>query len=183
MQQLVSEMTRPIVLSDRGLRRLAQIKDARNTHTQEHGSEPSSEELAAATGLERRQVEDLLAVEPRPRGLEEAIGGEDGSATTVGELVADPHAEADYSKVTDRMEIAAMRDLTAGLEPRERKIVQTHYGLGRQSQTLREIAEGLGLSVERVRQIEAKALGKIREAATVPAIQSVEVEFGPGRPS
>ena len=73
MQQLVSEMTRPIVLSDRALRRLAQIKEARRAHTQANGSEPTSNELADATGLGRRQVDDLLTVEIRPRGLEEDV--------------------------------------------------------------------------------------------------------------
>jgi RNA polymerase primary sigma factor len=178
MQQLVSEMTRPIVLSDRGLRRLAQIKQARQAHTQEHGCEPSSDDLVAATGLDRHQVDDLLAVEARPRGLEEPVGGEDDSATTVGDLVVDPGAEAEYGRIADRMEFAAMRTLTDGLDSRERAIVNAHYGLGGETQTLRQIADGLSLSVERVRQIEVAALGKIREAAAAPAMRPVGVDFG-----
>jgi RNA polymerase primary sigma factor len=177
MQQLVSEMTRPIVLSDRALRRLAQIKEARRAHAQEHGSDPTSEELGLATGLSRGQVEDLLAVEPRPRGLEESLGGEEGSAT-VGELVVDPSAEAEYGRVTDRMEIAALRDLMSDLDRRERAIVQAHYGLGRKPQTLRQIAEALDLSVERVRQIEVEALAKIRRSATEPSMRPVELDSG-----
>ena len=162
-------MTRPIVLSDRALRRLAQIKEARRAHTQANGSEPTSDELADATGLDRRQVDDLLTVESRPRGLEEEVGSEDGSPTTLGELVVDPGAEAEYVRAAVRMEFVALRDLTAGLEPRERAVVQAHYGLGRQSETLRQIGDRLDLSVERVRQIEVKALDKVREAATPSA--------------
>jgi RNA polymerase sigma factor (sigma-70 family) len=169
MQQLVSEMTRPIVLSDRALRRLAQIKEARRALVQANGSEPTADELASATGLNRHQVDDLLTVETRPRGLEEDVGGEDES-TTLGELVADPEAEAAYGRVTDRMEFAAMRDLTTGLEPRERAVVQAHYGLGRPSETLRQIADRLDLSVERVRQIEVEALDRVRDAATASAM-------------
>lgn len=183
MQQLVSEMTRPIVLSDRALRRLAQIKEARRAHTQANGSEPTSDELADATGLDRRQVDDLLTVETRPRGLEEDVGGEDGSPAALGELVVDPKAEAEYGRVVDHMEFAAMRDLAVGLEPRERGVVQAHYGLGRPSETLRQIADRLHLSVERVRQIEVKALERIREAATASAIQPAEVDLGLVRPS
>jgi len=166
MQHLVSEMSRPIVLSDRALRRLARVKEARSAYTQANGSEPTSDELADATGLNRRQVDDLLTVEPRPRGLEEDVGGgEDGSPMTLGELLVDPKAEAEYGRVTDRMEFAALQDLTADLQPRERAVVQAHYGLGRQSETLRQIAGRLDLSVERVRQIEVEALDKIREVA------------------
>ncbi|UJA19952.1 sigma-70 family RNA polymerase sigma factor [Thermoleophilia bacterium SCSIO 60948] len=170
MQQLVSEMTRPIVLSDRGVRRLAQIKRARQVHVQERGGEPTSTDLAEATGLGRLQVEDLLAVEARPRSLEEPAGGETDAAETVGDRVADPDAEAEYGRVADRMEIAAISGLTTDLEARERAIVQAHYGLGRETQTLKQIAEGLTLSVERVRQIEVEALGKIRDIATTPAL-------------
>jgi len=178
MQQLVSEMTRPIVLSDRALRRLAQIKEARRAHTQANESEPTSDELADATGLDRGQVDDLLMVESRPRGLEEDVGSEDGSPTTLGELVVDPGAEAEYGRVADRLEFGALRDLTADLEPRERTVVQGHYGLGRESETLRQIGDRLDLSVERVRQIEVKALEKIRRAATASAMQPVEVDSG-----
>jgi RNA polymerase primary sigma factor len=173
MQQLVSEMTRPIVLSDRALRRLAKIKKARRVHMQAIGSEPTSDELADATGLDRRQVDDLLTVETRPRSLEEDVCGEDGSPTTLGDLVVDPGAEAEYRLVADRMEFAVLRDLTADLQPRERTVVQSHYGLGRQPETLRQIAERLHLSVERVRQIEVGALDKIREAATASSMQPV----------
>jgi RNA polymerase primary sigma factor len=165
MQQLVSEMTRPIVLSDRALRRLAKIKEARRAHEQAIGSEPSPDELADATGLDRRQVDDLLMVETRPRGLEEDVVGKDGSPATLGDLVVDPRAEAEYGLVADRMEFATLRDLTGELEPRERAVVQSHYGLGCQSETLRQIGDRLNLSVERVRQIEVEALDKIRVSA------------------
>ena len=155
-----------MVLSDRALRRLARINDARHEHAQAHGGEPTSQQLVTATGLARHQIEDLLVAELRPRGLEETSGNEDGSGATVGELLVDPKAEAAYVGVTDRMDRAALHELTAELDQRERSIVLAHYGLGRRSETLRQIAESLHLSVERVRQIEVEALDKVRESAT-----------------
>jgi RNA polymerase primary sigma factor len=169
MQQLVSEMTRPVVLSDRALRRLARIKEARREHLQAHAQEPSIEDLVAATELTRDQVESLLAVEQTPRGLEEPLAGEEGTTSTLGELIADPVAEDEYERVIEHMETEELRDLSDGLAERERKILFAHYGLGRPAQTLREIAEGLELSVERVRQLEERALGKLREAGAWPA--------------
>src|SRR5207253_7791852 len=73
MQQLVAEMTRPVVLSDRALRQLARVKEARRAHLQAHKREPSAAELAAATGFTREQVESLIATERMPRGLEEPL--------------------------------------------------------------------------------------------------------------
>ena len=63
MQQLVAELTRPVVLSDRALRHLARLKDAYRRLIQASGTEPSVAELARATGLSREQVENLLVVD------------------------------------------------------------------------------------------------------------------------
>jgi RNA polymerase primary sigma factor len=113
-------------------------------------------------------VESLLAIDRPPRRMEEPLGGEDATAGTLGDLVADPDAEDEYVQVVEQMEIDDLPPLSDSLEKREQKIVSAHYGLGCPSQTLREIAEGLELSVERVRQIEERALGKLREAAASP---------------
>jgi RNA polymerase sigma factor (sigma-70 family) len=169
MQQLVAEMTRPVVLSDRALRRLARVKEARREHLQAEAREPDLADLVAATGFTREQVESLLAVERTPRGLEEILTGEDGPSGTLGDLVADPVSEDEYDRVVDNIEPRELRDLADGLAPRERDIVFSHYGFGRPAQTLREIANGLDLSVERVRQLEERALEQLREAAAWPA--------------
>ena len=66
--------------SDRALRMLARVKEARRTHLQSHGREPSLDELVAATELSRQQVEQLIASEKTPRGLEEPLG-DDGGGT------------------------------------------------------------------------------------------------------
>ena len=63
MQQLISELTRPMVLSDRTLRHLSQLKRAHGQHLVEHGREPTSDQLAADTGLSHLQVSELIALE------------------------------------------------------------------------------------------------------------------------
>src|SRR4051794_40936377 len=75
MQQLVSELTRPVVLSDRAARQLARVRDARREHLQACGREPSLAELAELAHLPRRQVENLVVAERSPCGLEEPIRG------------------------------------------------------------------------------------------------------------
>jgi RNA polymerase sigma factor (sigma-70 family) len=164
MQQLVAELARPTVLSDRALRQLARVKDAHRVYLQVHGSEPSNSELAAATGLTTDQVERLLAVERAPRGLDDPLGYDDGDVRTYGERLADPRAEDEFDDVDRRLEADDLGRAEGRLSARERTVLRARYGLDRPSQTLREIAGGLGLSSERVRQIEEGALGKLRDA-------------------
>jgi RNA polymerase primary sigma factor len=168
MQQLVSEVTRPVVLSDRALRRLARAKDARREFVQAHTREPTTAELAEASGSTVAQLESLMATERTSRGLEEPVGGHDGGGTFQ-DLVTDPAAEDAYQRVVDQITAEDLRLLSDGLPERERKILFAHYGLGGPAKTLRQIAEGLNLSVERVRQLEERALAELRTAAVFPS--------------
>jgi RNA polymerase primary sigma factor len=167
MQQLVTELIRPVVLSDRAVRQLAQIKAARRRLGQAHGREPSLAELAAATGLSRELLDRLVAAERRPRALEEPIDAEDGDVGSFGELLADPGAEDAYEGVTWRVLVEELPRLLEALTDRERAIVCRRYGIDGPQRTLRELANGLGVSAERVRQIEQGALDKLRVAAGV----------------
>jgi RNA polymerase primary sigma factor len=166
MQQLVSELTRPVVLSDRAVRHLARIKDAQRTYMQAHGREPCPSELADETGLDRDQVERLIAAERRPRGLEEPIHGDEGAVASFGDLLADPRAEDAYDGVPWRADMDELPHIMGALSERERTVVDGRYGLGGgQERTLRELAASLGVSAERVRQIEQAALDKLRAEA------------------
>jgi RNA polymerase primary sigma factor len=165
MQELVAELTRPAALSDHAVRQLAQLKSARREHVDSHGAEPTSTELAAATGYTPSQVDSLLAVDRTPRAFEEPFGRGAGSAATFGETIADPEAEQEYEHVLDEVDV---RDLAGRLDERERAVLWRHYGLGQPPQTLSRIGARLGLTAERVRQIEADALEKLRAAAAEP---------------
>ena len=164
MQQLVAEMTRPVVLSDRAIRQLARLKDARRRHLQAHGAEPTCGQLADGTGLARAQVEDLVVAERSPRRLDEPIGGEDGGVTTFGDMLADPLAEEAYDGVPQRLAAEELPMLLRRLDDRERLIVSARFGLGGPEQTLREVAGRLHVSAERVRQLEQRALDKLHDA-------------------
>jgi RNA polymerase primary sigma factor len=160
MQELVAELARPVALSDRAVRALAQLRAARAEFLQAQGSDPTDDELSRATGLTRSQIESLDATERRPRALEEPLGE---AEATVGEAIADPVAERDYEQVLDRMEIAEARNLADELDERARSVLRAHYGLGQRARTLEEIGAGLGLTAERARQIEVDALRQLRE--------------------
>jgi RNA polymerase primary sigma factor len=161
MQQVVSELSRPIVLSDRALRQLARIKDAQRRFEQAHRHEPSPLELAPLVRLPRWQIESLTRAERNTRGLDEPAVGDCSEGTSLAELLADVPAQDAYDRVDQRELARTVPKLLAHLDERERTIIRSRYGLGRPAQTLREVAPKLGISAERVRQIEHDALQKL----------------------
>jgi RNA polymerase sigma factor (sigma-70 family) len=165
MQQLVSELTRPVVLSDRALRQLAQLKEAQRALQRSTGRQPTLAELAERTGVDEDQLANLIAADRPPKALEEPLEAEEGAIGTFGELIADPLAEDEYERVVSNVVAGELRDLLSGLSDRERSVLRWRFGLDGETLSLREIAGRLGVSAERVRQLENRALGKLRAAA------------------
>src|SRR3954469_22915517 len=97
MQQLVSEVARPVVLSDRAARQLARVKQVHSDHVQAYRSEPTAAQLAAESGLGTTQVQSLMAAALRPRGLDEPTAADAGNSP--GDLLADPTAEDAFDRV------------------------------------------------------------------------------------
>ena len=164
MQQLVAEITRPVVLSDRATRQLARVTHVRSDHMRSHHREPTHAQLAAETGLKTGQVQHLIAAAMRPRGLDERATAEDGGCS-FGDLLADPRAEEAFENVPTRVVTSGLPRMLAVLSDRERTVVRSHYGLDGPCRTLRQLGASLGLTAERVRQIECEALDKLRAAA------------------
>jgi RNA polymerase sigma factor (sigma-70 family) len=165
MQQLVAELTRPMILSDRALRQLARVRDAQRDAVAGRGPRPSVAEIARRVELPVDQVHTLLAIDQAPRSLEESLLDEDGQVAPLGELIADPLAEGEYERVLDAIETKELLALLSGLSEREREILRSRYGLDGEEQSLAQVGARLGVSAERVRQLEQRALEKLRAAA------------------
>jgi RNA polymerase sigma factor (sigma-70 family) len=165
MQQLVAELTRPVVLSDHALRSLARLKEAHRNIKQAAGQEPTINQLANRTGMQPDQLANLIAADRPPRACEEPLEGEEGVIGTFGELIVDPLAEDEYERVVSHVTAGQLRDLLSGLSERERDVLRARFGLDGEAKNLRQIAETFGVSPERVRQLENRALGKLRAAA------------------
>jgi RNA polymerase primary sigma factor len=166
MQQVVAELTWPVVLSDRALRQLARIKSAQREHMRRTGSEPTLGQLAAASAMSREHVQQLMTAERKARGLQEPVGGEDAMGGTFADLLADPRGEDAFDAVPLRTQVDELPHLLEELTERETMIVRARYGLDGAENTLGELARRLGVSAERVRQIEQAALEKMRIAAS-----------------
>jgi RNA polymerase sigma factor (sigma-70 family) len=165
MQQVTSELGGPMVLSDRAQRALVRLAQARRAYLQEHRREPTRSELAAAADLDVGHVESLLAADSRARALEERLGDSD-DGLCLGDLVADPQAEDEFERVPVRTAADGVPALLALLSDRERLVVAGRFGLDGEARTLSDVAGDLGLSAERVRQIEEQALETLRTASS-----------------
>jgi RNA polymerase sigma factor (sigma-70 family) len=166
MQQLVSELSRPVVLSDRALRQLARMRDARSTFMRVHSREPSLPELASESDLTVVQVQSLLVAARQPRGLEEPIDGTTRSGATFGDQLRDPRAEEAFEEMSTRLGAAEVPRLLGRLSGRELTVIEARFGLHGPERTLRELGFVMGVSAERVRQIEQTALEKMRATTT-----------------
>jgi len=165
MQQLVSELSRPMVLSDRALRQLARVRAARRSFACAHGHEPSSLELAEASGVPVAQLQSLVAAERCARTLEQDVTNRHGGdGALVSDLVADPRAEDAYDELATRLAAADVPNLLDRLNERQRSVIEARYGLVGREWSLRELGETMGVSAERVRQIEEAALRAMRAA-------------------
>jgi RNA polymerase primary sigma factor len=140
---------------------LTKLSRARNNLVQKLGYQPTDKELAAETGLPFKKVESLLKVMSGvPVSLDTPVG-EDGSE--IGDFVPDreamqPEEESDASLLREELN-KTLETLT----PREKRVIELRFGLGDDyGRTLVEVGAELGLSKERIRQIEKGALAKLR---------------------
>jgi RNA polymerase primary sigma factor len=128
---------------------------------QDLGRDPSDEELAAAAGVPLKKVRAIAQLAPEPVSLEAPIGQE-GEAR-VGDLVASVSTDSPHEILSRKRDRDEAKELLGTLSPREQRILRMRFGIEQGDEsTLATIGKTLGLSRERVRQLEATALGKLR---------------------
>jgi len=128
---------------------------------QEFGREPTPEEIGKELELPPDRVREILKVSQEPVSLETPIGEEEDSH--LGDFIEDPTALAPQDAASHQLLKEQVMDVLSSLTPRERKVLELRFGLedGR-SRTLEEVGREFNVTRERIRQIEAKALRKLR---------------------
>jgi RNA polymerase primary sigma factor len=128
---------------------------------QDLGREPLAEEIAAEMQITAERVREIIKVSQEPVSLEMPIGEEDDSH--LGDFIEDATALAPADAASHQLLKEQVEDVLGGLTDRERKVLQLRFGLddGR-SRTLEEVGKEFKVTRERIRQIEAKALRKLR---------------------
>ena len=128
---------------------------------QEHGREPTAEEIAAEMQISPEKVREIIKVSQEPVSLETPIGEEDDSH--LGDFIEDQGALAPAEAASHQLLREQVKDALGSLTQREQEVLRLRFGLddGR-SRTLEEVGKEFKVTRERIRQIEAKALRKLR---------------------
>jgi RNA polymerase primary sigma factor len=128
---------------------------------QELGREPTTDELAIEMEMTPERVREILKISQDPISLEMPVGEEEG--TSLGDFIEDQTLPAPADAASVRMLREQVGDVLDTLSERERGVLAMRYGLddGR-ARTLEEVGREFGVTRERIRQIEAKALRKLR---------------------
>ena len=128
---------------------------------QELGRDPTAEEIAVGLGVSAKKVERTIKVAQRPLSLEMPVGEEDDSF--LGDFIEDSEAPSPTDQASQQLLRDQIDDVFVSLTPREVRILQLRFGLvDGYSYTLEEVGKKFGVTRERIRQIEAQALGRLR---------------------
>lgn len=170
--QAVAGQWRPFRLPRSTVGKIGALHRVEERFSQEHGRLPHRDELAHEMGITPHRVDELRrAVSPSVISLQSVLG--DGEEETeVADVVEDKRTPSPLDEASESLLRQQVFAVLQSLAPRERRVVQLRFGFaGGRSHTLAEIGAELGVSKQRVRQIEAKALATLREHSEVGALR------------
>ena len=157
----VADSARTVRLPAHVVDALYRLRRAENSLSLEFGRDATEEELADRLDVKPHEARRLREVGQPISSIHAKMGSEDGSE--MGELLPDERSGEDYARVEVGQWEMALVEAVRSLPEREAKVIQMRHGLdGSQTRTLREVSEALGISQERARQVEMKALRTIR---------------------
>jgi RNA polymerase primary sigma factor len=157
----IADQARTIRIPVHMVETINKLKKVTRKLAQDLSRKPTEEELAAAMTISVLKLRDIIKVAQEPLSLETPIGKEEDSR--LGDFIEDRDAEAPAHAVAHELLREDLTEVLASLSPRERDVLRLRFGLddGRQ-RTLEEVGQLFGVTRERIRQIEAKALRKLR---------------------
>jgi RNA polymerase primary sigma factor len=160
IQRSISNHARTIRIPVHVLERRRKVELAARQLELELGREPTREEVAKAAGISVERVEEAFGLARTTLSLTQTFVG-DGEPTELGELLPDTRVEGPEVELEQAQRRRIVRRALQNLPERERIILDKHYGISGEPQTLQEIGRQLGLTRERVRQLEAHALATL----------------------
>jgi RNA polymerase primary sigma factor len=156
--------------------KLNKIGRAERRLVTELGREPTTDEIAAVTGIDPDEVESIARSAQAPISLELPVGDEEQAE--FGQFIADERAESPYERAVEILTEEALREALENLSYRERRVLELRYGLGGEHpRTLNEISNTFNVTRERIRQIENQSLEKLRSLREAQKLRD-DIETG-----
>lgn len=176
IMKAISEKSRAVRLPLNRSNELIQIQKAQKSLMHEmEKTAPTAEEIADLTGLDRKLVDDLLSISQDIVSFDSPVRKDDESDSTFGDFIED-EADGPETQVIDSSLKDEVQSILSVLTDKERAIIIKRFGLdGSEPKSLKEIGEGYGLTKERIRQIEKRALEKLRNASEKKDLRAFSV--------
>ncbi len=161
MRRALAGQTKTIRLPVHMVDKVARMRRAMDEHQETHGVPPTDEQLAEQLGTTVKKVRLMRMSSMRTSSLDANVG--DSDSQQLSELVPDQGVETAYEELEKKTSLALMSELLRTLSAREATIITMRFGLdGNRERTLEEIGERLGVTRERIRQLQNEALVKLR---------------------
>jgi RNA polymerase primary sigma factor len=160
----LADQSRTIRIPVHMVETIAKYKQKMRELSQHLGRDPLPEEIATEMGVELEKIYTIQKISQETISLESPVGTDDGDASTLGSFIADDSISSPDQDASHRILTEHIQAVLDELSPKERKILEMRNGLSGDGVcfTLEEVGREFGVTRERIRQIEAKALEKIR---------------------
>jgi len=158
----IADQSRTIRIPVHMVETINKVYKATKDFVQENGRDPSAEELAEILDMSISRVTEILKMAGDPISLETPVGSDEESSLS--DFIEDSMSPTPYEEAANTNLMEQTRIALSTLTPREEKILRLRFGIGEQSDhTLEEVGRSFSVTRERIRQIEAKAINKLRK--------------------
>ena len=160
----LADQSRTIRIPVHMVERMNRVQRVRRSLLQKNGREPTPEEIAVQVEMSADQVEEILELGKEPVSLETPVGSGEGDAR-LADFIEDEQHDAPLETVSNTLRDADLEQALRTLQWRERRVLELRYGLSSEEpMTLEAIGSEVGVTRERVRQIESRTLAKLKNS-------------------
>ncbi len=167
----IADQSRTIRVPVHMVETLNKINKIKRTFVQEHGREPSHTELAKELNIDEKKIKNIIKISKEPISLETPVG--DSEDAFIKDFIENENEFSPADTVANNDLKERVREVLKTLTPREEKVLKMRFGIDVASEhTLEEVGKDFGVTRERVRQIEVKALRKLRHPSRSTKLQT-----------